>query len=150
MAGALSNGEEIFDVLASNKLLSSLGIGIEEFLAKPGGIVQLRVRLEHGDDATAGETLLNTMDILASQVAQTDVHPTFLMCNILEVDHTENNVLIGHVTDVVNDSSILLGGEPGLTEVAIEFLYDRVAILREPSSSLLLRELEDSVVEVFP
>ena len=72
------------------------------------------------------------------------------MCNILEVDHTENNLLIGHVTDVVNDSSILLSGEPRLTEVAIEFLDDRVAILREPSSSLLLRELEDSVVEVFP
>ena len=150
MAWALSDGEKIFGVLASNKLLSSLGVGTEEFLAELGGVVQLRVRLEHGDDGTAGEALLNTVDILASQVAQTNVHPTFLVCNVLEADHTENNLLIGHVADIINDSSILLSGEPRLTEVAIELLYDRVAILREPSSSFLLRELEDSVVEVLP
>lgn len=150
MAGALSDSKKIFGVLASNKLLSSLGVGTEEFLAKLGGIVQLRVRLEDGDDGTAGEALLNTVDVLASQVTQTKVHPTFLVCNVLEADHTENNLLISHVADIVNDSSILLSGEPRLIEVAIELLYDGVAILREPSSSLLLRELEDSVVELLP
>ena len=72
------------------------------------------------------------------------------MCNVLEADHTKNNLLIGHVANIVNDSSILLSGEPRLAEVAIELLYDRVAILREPSSSLLLRELEDGVVELLP
>ena len=43
MAGALSGSEKIFNVLASNKLLSGLGVGIEEFLAKLGGIIQLGV-----------------------------------------------------------------------------------------------------------
>jgi hypothetical protein len=150
VAGALSDGEEIFDVLASNKLFGSFGISNEEFLAELDGIVQLRVRLEHGDDGTPSEALFNTADVLASQVTQTDVHPALLMRDVLEADHTEDNLFIGHITNVVNDSPILLSREPRLAEVAVELLYDRVAVLREPSSSFLLRELEYAVVELLP
>ena len=150
MAGALSDGEEVLGVLASNKLLGSLRIGIEEFLAELDGIVQLGIRLKHRDDGTAGEALLNTADVLASQVTETIVHPTLFVRNVLEANHTEDNLLIGHVANVINNSTIFLSRKPRLAGVAIELLYHGVAVLCEPSSSLLLRELEDCVVELLP
>ena len=72
------------------------------------------------------------------------------MRNVLEADHTEDNLLIGHVTDIINHSFILLSWEPRLAEVAVELLDDRVAVLREPSSSFVLCELEDCVIELLP
>ena len=72
------------------------------------------------------------------------------MRDVHKTDHTENDLLVGHVRNVLDDRAVLLPAEPGLVEVLIELRDDFGAALSEPCGALLLGQLEDGVVELLP
>ena len=72
------------------------------------------------------------------------------MRDVHKTDHTENDLLVGHVRDVLDGRAVLLPTEPGLSEVLVELRDDFRTTLREPDHALLLGQLEDGVVELLP
>ena len=72
------------------------------------------------------------------------------MSNVHEPNHPEYNFFVGHISEVLNNASVLLPSEPRLVEVLVELVDDFSAVLDEPGRALLLGHLEDTIVEFLP
>ena len=57
---------------------------------------------------------------ISAQVAQTDVDPAVLVSHVHKANHAKSNLLVGHVTQIMHDRSILLPPEARLGKDLVE------------------------------
>lgn len=154
LARTLRDGKEVSFILGSEKLFGSEWISFEELVDKSLGLVKRRIALKDrcfvSSSIDTGKPLLNTPQPVTSQVPQRDIDPSFLVCNIHQPNHTNDDLFIGHVRDILDNSAILLPPEPRLSKVLVQLSDDLGTAFNKPGGPLLLWHLEDGIIEFLP
>ncbi|GFZ49402.1 hypothetical protein JCM24511_07522 [Saitozyma sp. JCM 24511] len=154
LAGALADGEEERLVLGSDELGLGAGVRLEERVDGGEGVVESRERLDEGllcaVPVDPREALFDAAKPVANEVAEGDVHPTVLLGDVHESDHTARDLLVGHGAEVRDDGAVGLLAEPRLVKVLVEAVDDVVLLGLEPRATLLAGLSKDSVVELAP
>ena len=90
------------------------------------------------------------LEPVAREVSERQVDPMFLVRDIHQTNHAKYNLLVGHISDILDDGAILLTAEPRPRKVLVQLRDNLRATLREPCRPFLLLQLEHCVVKFLP
>ncbi|TFA99144.1 hypothetical protein CCMA1212_009009 [Trichoderma ghanense] len=150
LARAQAENEEVLDVLCVDDLVLGLGVGGKDSVNSAVGLLEVSVALEkRGSASFGGESLLDSVDEVASQASVGSVDPSRLVLDIEQLDEAADDLGVGHVLEV-HSLALLVAAEPDLLEVIVQLLDDVVTVLLQLSNTLLLGEVEDLLVHLGP
>ncbi|KAF5342127.1 hypothetical protein D9611_001434 [Ephemerocybe angulata] len=139
----LRDGQEVCAILSRKQLLPSKRVLLEELLDERQRLVKRRIRLKQRrlDSSTidTGESLLDAAQPISSQVPEGDVDPSLL-----------DDLLIGHIPQILRNTPILLPPEPRLGEVLVQLRDHLILPLLQPRHTLFLGQLEDTIIKLLP
>jgi hypothetical protein len=85
-----------------------------------------------------------------SQIPQAQVNPPPLLHNEHQPDHSQCHLLVGHTPQILCNRTVLLPPKPWLGEICVQLVDHLGSMLCQPCHPLLLGQLEDGVLKLFP